>query len=69
MKKILALLAVLSLAGLTACGQTNVAATVGEATISQTSLQETVDLLLTERKGVDLTQMQIDTGDALNRNQ
>jgi hypothetical protein len=68
-KKILALLAVLSLAGLTACGQTNVAATVGEATISQTSLQETVDLLLTERKGVDLTQMQIDTGDALNRNQ
>ena len=69
MKKILALLAVLSLSGLTACGQTNVAATVGEATISQTSLQETVDLLLTERKGVDLTQMQIDTGDALNRNQ
>jgi hypothetical protein len=68
-KKILALLAVLSLSGLTACGQTNVAATVGEATISQTSLQETVDLLLTERKGVDLTQMQIDTGDALNRNQ
>lgn len=69
MKKILALLAVLSLAGLTACGQSNVAATVGEATISQTTLQETVDLILAERKGVDSTQMQVEIGDALNRNQ
>ena len=69
MKKILALLAVLSLAGLTACGQSNVAATVGEATISQTTLQETVDLVLTERKGVDQSQLQVEIGDALNRNQ
>ncbi len=69
MKKILALLAVLSLAGLTACGQSNVAATVGETKILQTTLQETVDLVLAERKGVDLTQMQIEIGDALNRNQ
>lgn len=69
MKKILALLAVLSLAGLTACGQSNVAATVGETKILQTTLQETVDLVLAERRGVDLTQMQIEIGDALNRNQ
>lgn len=69
MKKILALMAVLSLTGLTACGQSNVAATVGAVTISQTTLQETVDLVLAERKGVDPSQLQVDTGEALNRNQ
>jgi predicted kinase len=68
-KKILALLAVLLLAGLTACGQSNVAAKVGEVTISQTNLQETVDLVLTERAGVDTSQMQVEIGEGLNRNQ
>jgi len=62
-------MAVLSLTGLTACGQSNVAATVGAVTISQTTLQETVDLVLAERKGVDPSQLQVDTGEALNRNQ
>jgi hypothetical protein len=68
-KKILALLAVLLLAGLTACGQSNVAAKVGEVNISQTVLQETVDLVLSERAGVDTTQMQVEIGEGLNRNQ
>jgi hypothetical protein len=68
-KKILALLAVLLLAGLTACGQSNVAAKVGEVSISQTVLQETVDLVLSERAGVDTTQMQVEIGEGLNRNQ
>lgn len=69
MKKILALLTVLLLAGLTACGQSNVAAKVGEVSISQTVLQETVDLVLSERAGVDTTQMQVEIGEGLNRNQ
>ena len=68
-KKILALLAVLLLAGLTACGQSNVAAKVGEVNISQTVLQETVDLVLSESAGVDTTQMQVEIGEGLNRNQ
>jgi hypothetical protein len=68
-KKILALLTVLLLAGLTACGQSNVAAKVGEVSISQTVLQETVDLVLSERAGVDTTQMQVEIGEGLNRNQ
>mgnify|MGYP000550011623 CR=1 FL=1 len=51
MKKILGLIAVISLATLTACGQANSAATLGDITISQAKLQTTVDTLLKEREG------------------
>ena len=68
-KKILTLIAVLSLATVTACGQVNSAATLGDMTISQTELQTTVDLLLKERQGVDVSQMQLESGAALNRSQ
>ena len=44
MKKILSLIAVLSLATLTACGQVNSAATLGDITISQSQLQTGGDL-------------------------
>jgi hypothetical protein len=68
-KKIVALLAALSLATLTACGQTNSAATLGDITITQSDFQESVDSLLAEREGVDVSQMQLESGGALNRSQ
>lgn len=69
MKKILGLIAVLSLATLTACGQLNSAATLGDMTISQNELQTTVDTLLKERGAQDVSQMQLETGATLNRSQ
>jgi hypothetical protein len=68
-KKILALIAVLSLGTLTACGQMNSAATLGDITISQQQLQDTVGQLVKEREGVDVSQMQLESGGALNRSQ
>ena len=69
MKKILGLIAVISLATLTACGQATSAATLGDMTISQNELQTTVDTLLKEREGQDVSQMQLETGATLNRSQ
>lgn len=69
MKKILSLIAVISLATLTACGQANSAATLGDITISQTEFQSSVDTLLAERNGVDISQMQLQSGGDLNRSQ
>lgn len=69
MKKILGLIAVISLATLTACGQLNSAATLGDMTISQNELQTTVDTLLKERATQDVSQMQLETGATLNRSQ
>lgn len=68
-KKVLALIAVLSLATLTACGQVNSAATLGDITITQSSFQATIDELLKERESVDQSQMQLEVGGALNRSQ
>lgn len=69
MKKILSLIAVLSLATLTACGQANSAVTLGDINISQTEFQKSVDTLLSEREGVDVSQMQLQSGGDLNRSQ
>ena len=68
-KKVLALIAVLSLATLTACGQINSAATLGDITITQSSFQATIDELLKARESVDKSQMQLEEGGALNRSQ
>jgi hypothetical protein len=68
-KKILALLGVISLLALSACGQVDSAATIGSITISQAAAQSTVDEVLAERAKVDTTGMQIQTGAALNRSQ
>jgi len=68
-KKILALIAVLTLGTLTACGQVNSAATLGDITISQKEPQTTVNQLLKEREGVDVSQMQLESGASLNRSQ
>ncbi len=68
-KKVLALIAVLSLATVSACGQVNSAATLGDITITQSSFQATIDELLKERESVDQSQMQLEVGSALNRSQ
>lgn len=69
MKKILGLIAVISLATLTACGQLNSAATLGDMTISEDQLQTSVNTLLKERAAQDVSQMQLESGAALNRSQ
>ncbi|MEY4437809.1 MAG: hypothetical protein RL249_221 [Actinomycetota bacterium] len=69
MKKILALLGVISVLTLSGCGNIDTAATVGSITISQASAQATIDEVLAEREKVDTTQMQLQSGNALNRNQ
>ena len=69
MKKILAVLTIASALLLTGCSQTNEAATVGDFKISQTDLQASIDSVIAERSKVDASQMQLETGDALNRGQ
>ena len=69
MKKILAVLTIASVLLLTGCSQTNEAATVGGFKISQTDLQASIDAVIAERAKVDSSQMQLKTGDELNRGQ
>ncbi len=69
MKKILALLGVISIFALSGCGQVDSAATIGKVTISQASAQAIVDEVLAERAKVDTSKMQIQSGAALNRSQ
>ena len=69
MKKFLALLSVVSVLGLSGCGKVDSAATLGDITISQASAQAIVDEVLAERAKVDTSQMQLQSGSALNRSQ
>jgi SurA N-terminal domain len=68
-KKILALLGVISVLALSGCGNVDSAATIGNITISQSSAQKIVDEVLAERAKIDTTGMQIQSGAALNRSQ
>jgi TolA-binding protein len=68
-KKILAVLTIASALLLTGCSQTNEAASVGGFKISQTDLQASIDAVIAERAKVDSSQMQLETGDQLNRGQ
>jgi PBP1b-binding outer membrane lipoprotein LpoB len=68
-KKILAVLTIASALLLTGCSQTNEAASVGDFKISQTDLQASIDAVIAERAKVDSSQMQLETGDELNRSQ
>lgn len=54
---------------LSGCAQMNSAATVGEEEITVKLLQSQVDSILQARKGVDTSQMQLETGEALTRDQ
>ena len=69
MKKILALLGVISVLALSGCGKVDSAATIGEITISQASAQSIIDGVLAERTKIDASQMQLQSGNALNRSQ
>ena len=69
MKKILAVLTIASALLLTGCSQTNEAATIGDFKISQTELQSSIDAVMAERTKVDSSQMQLESGEALNRGQ
>ena len=69
MKKILAVLTIASALLLTGCSQTNEAALIGGYKISQTELQSSIDAVMAERTKVDSSQMQLETGEELNRGQ
>ena len=69
MKKILVALTIATGLLLTGCSQSNEAATVGGFKITQTELQSSIDAVMAERTKVDTSQMQLETGDALNRGQ
>ena len=69
MKKILAVLTIASALLLTGCSQANEAATIGDFKITQTELQSSIDAVMAERSKVDTSQMQLETGEELNRGQ
>ena len=69
MKKILALVAVATTLLLTGCSQVGSAATIGSTKISQATVQGSIDAILAARQGVDTSQMQLETGEILNRSQ
>ena len=54
---------------LTGCSQVGAAATLGGTKITQATVQGSIDSILAERAKVDTTQMQLDTGETLNRGQ
>ena len=54
---------------LTGCSQVGSAATIGSTKITQATVQTSIDTLMAERSGVDTSQMQLETGEALNRSQ
>jgi hypothetical protein len=68
-KKILAVMTIASALLLTGCSQNNEAATIGGFKISQTELQSSIDAVMAERTTVDSSQMQLETGEELNRGQ
>jgi hypothetical protein len=68
-KKILAIVAVATTLLLTGCSQVGSAATLGSTKISQATVQSSIDAILASRQGVDTSQMQLETGEALNRGQ
>ena len=69
MKKILAIAAVAATLLLAGCSQVGAAATVGDTKITQATVQGSIDAILSERAKVDTTQMQLETGAALNVSQ
>ena len=54
---------------LTGCSQVGAAATLGDTKITQATVQGSIESILAERAKVDTTQMQLETGEVLNRGQ
>ena len=69
MKKFLAVLTIASGLLLTGCSQTNEAASIGDFKITQTEVQDSIDAVMAERAKVDSSQMQLESGESLNRGQ
>jgi hypothetical protein len=68
-KKFLAVLTLASGLLLTGCSQTNEAASIGDFKITQTEVQDSIDAVMAERAKVDSSQMQLESGESLNRGQ
>ena len=69
MKKLIAVITVATALVLTGCSQVGAAATVGGVKITEAQVQKSIDTALAERKKVDTTGMQLESGAAFNRNQ
>ena len=69
MKKILTALVVATGLLLTGCSNVDAALSLGDTKITTAELQAYVDSLMAERAKVDTTQMQLETGENLLRNQ
>ena len=69
MKKILTALVVATGLLLAGCSNVDAALTLGDTKVTTAELQANVDSLLAERAKVDTTQMQLDSGETLLRNQ
>jgi hypothetical protein len=54
---------------LTGCSTASMAATIGSTKITQATVQKSIDTVMAERTGVDTSQMQLETGEDLNRGQ
>jgi len=68
-KKILAVMTVATALLLAGCSQVGAAATIGDTKITQATVQKSIDSIIAARVGVDTSQMQLETGEALNRGQ
>ena len=69
MKKILTALVVATGLLLTGCSNVDAALSLGDSKITTAELQGNVDSILAERAKVDISQMQLDSGETLLRNQ
>ena len=69
MKKILTALVVATGLLLTGCSNVDAALSLGDTKITTAELQANVDLILAERAKVDTSQMQLESGEPLLRNQ
>ena len=69
MKKVISIAAISAALLLTGCSQVSSAASVGSVKISQSTVQSSIDSIMAERSTVDISQMQLDTGENLNRAQ
>jgi hypothetical protein len=68
-KKILTALVVATGLLLTGCSNVDAALTMGDTKITTAELQTNIDIILAERAKVDTSEMQLESGEALLRNQ
>lgn len=69
MKKLISIAAISAAILLTGCSQVTSAASVGSVKISQATIQSSINDIISERREVDSSQMQLEVGEDLNRSQ